>query len=179
MSFAGERPTTGSSAGGVTSVNMTQLAGTAVSVNNGAADNGTQRVAIAPNTAAAPFNVTGAVARLSTSLDWKYAALTGGITDTADVVLKTAAGASLYNTLNSLQFVNKAAAVSTEVVVKDGSTVIWRGWAPQSTAAVTQLPTVQIYFDPPLQSSANTALNFACITTASATYVNAQGSVVG
>lgn len=126
-----------------------------------------------------PFNVTGAVAKLSTSLDWKYAALTGGITDTADVVLHAAAGANLYNTLDSLQYVNKNASTSTEIVVKDGSTVIWRGWAPATIALVTPLQMVPVTFDPPLQSSANTALNFACITTGTATYINAQGSVVG
>src|SRR6185436_1265106 len=83
-----------------------------------------------------PFNATGAVAPLVTSLDWKYAAASGGITDTADVVLHAAAGASLYNALQSIQFINTDLTVGTEVVVKDGSTVIWRGFVPASIAAV-------------------------------------------
>lgn len=157
-------------------VNLTQVLGTAVGAANPVPASTIVNGAVV--SASNPEPITGAVAKLSTSLDWKYAALTGGITDTSDVVLKAAAGVNLINTLDSLQFVNKATAVSTEVVVKDGSTVIWRGWAPASVAAVTQLQMTPVTFDPPLQSSANTALNFACITTSSATYVNAQGSVV-
>lgn len=100
---------------------------------------------------------------------WYYAGVTGGITDTADVVIKAAAGASVRNYLTRIQYANGAAAVSSEIVVKDGSTIIWRGWAPQGGA------TVSIPFDPPLQSTANTAFNVAMITTASATRVSAQG----
>lgn len=102
---------------------------------------------------------------------WKYVAATGGITNTSDVVLKTAAGAGKKNYLSSLQAVNADPQVATEIVVKDGSTVIWRGYLGPSP----QLPIVPFTFNPPLQSSANAALNFACITTASKTYVNAQG----
>lgn len=176
MSSIGERPVTGSAAGTVSAVNLTQVLGTAVGPANPVPEYPV--VAGAAVSSSNPMPVTGAVAKLSTSLDWKYAALTGGITDTVDVVLHAAAGANLFNTLDALQFVNAAASVNTEIVVKDGSTVIWRGYAPASIALVTQLQMVTVTFDPPLQSSANTALNFACITTASKTYVNAQGSVV-
>lgn len=141
-------------------VNIGQLGGTAVGPTN-------------------PFNVSGDVGPLVTSLDWKYAALTGGITDTSDVVLSAAAGAGLYNVLQSMQIINTDATVGTEVVVKDGSTVIWRGFAPASIALVTQPSMVEISFSPPLAGSANTAMNAACITTSSQTYINAQGTVVG
>lgn len=100
---------------------------------------------------------------------WFYAGITGGITDTADVVVKAAGGASVRNYLTRLQYANASAAVSSEIVVKDGSTVIWRGWAQQAGLAQG------IAFDPPLQSTANTALNVAMITTGTATRVSAQG----
>lgn len=101
---------------------------------------------------------------------WSYAGASGGILDTADVVLVAAAGAGNVNYLTALQFINKHASTSTEVVVKDGSTVIWRGYAPANTT-IGQA----INFDRPLRASNNAALNFACITNASAVIVNAQG----
>lgn len=154
-------PVTLAGAGSSTvATNISQYGGVAVSATN-------------------PFNVTGAVAPLVTSLDWKYAAASGGITDTSDVVLHAAAGANLYNVLQSIQIINTDATVGTEVVIKDGSTVIWRGFAPASIALVTQESLVNLTFSPPLSGSANTAMNAACITTSSQTYINAQGTVVG
>ena len=103
--------------------------------------------------------------------DWSYAAASGGIINTADMVVKAAAGVGLCNYLCSLQLRN-AAAVATEVVVKDGATVIWRGQLPASMAG-----NEDILFPIPLKSSANAALNVACITTAAAVYCNCQGYV--
>ena len=149
----------GGSSGGNVSTNIAQYGGTNVGPTN-------------------PFNVTGATSPLSTSLDWFYAGATGGITNTSDVVLVAAAGANLYNTCSSLQFLNTST-TATEIVIKDGSTIIWRGYAEASVAAVTQPGMITVTFSPPLRSSANAALNFACITTSSATRISAQGSVVG
>jgi len=101
---------------------------------------------------------------------WSYAAGSGGITNTSDVVLKAAAGIGRSNYLVSLQVVNSHASVATEVVVKDGSTVIWRA----EFAALGLVPT-NIVFERPLIGSQNTALNAACVTTGSKTYINAQG----
>lgn len=147
------------SGGGAISTNIAQYGGTNVGVTN-------------------PFNVTGATAPLSTSLDWFYAGATGGITNTSDVVLAAAAGANLFNTCSSLQVLNTST-TGTEIVIKDGSTIIWRGYASPTIALVTQLQMVPITFSPPLRSSANAALNFACLTTSTATRISAQGSVVG
>lgn len=170
----------GSGSGGV-STNIVQIGGTAV--NPAIAATGAlpieQLVGGAAVSTANSLPTNGTAAKQSSSSDWRYPALAGGITDTSDVVLKAAAGPGFINTLGSLQIVNAAAGVNTEVVIKDGSTVIWRGYAPASIALVTQLQMVPITFDPPLYGSTNTALNFACITTASKTYVNAQGWVVG
>lgn len=98
--------------------------------------------------------------------DWQVAL--SAITGTTDGVLQSAT-ASIRNYLTALQFKNTSA-VATEIVVKDGSTVIWRGHAGASMA---QMET--IVFPTPLKTTANQALNVACITTGTNTYVSAQG----
>ncbi len=101
--------------------------------------------------------------------EWQYAAASGGITNTADNVLIAAAGANIKNYLTGLSVAN-ANATASEIVIKDGaSTVIWRMYLAANA------PIQSIKFVTPLQSSANTALNVACITTGTQTYVNAQG----
>lgn len=106
---------------------------------------------------------------------WSYAAASGGIVDTSDVTLVAAAGAGQCNYLKAMQIINTDASVGTECVVKDGSTVIWRGFAPASIALVTQPSMVSIEFPIALVSTPNTALKFAAITTSAQLYVNAQG----
>ncbi|MGE0290284.1 MAG: hypothetical protein AB7P16_28715 [Bradyrhizobium sp.] len=105
-------------------------------------------------------------------LDWGYAAASGGITDTSDVEIKAAAGAGLRNFMTSIDVINTHASVDTEVVVKDGSTVIYR-----AKFKALGVGARNILFASPLKSTANTALNVACITTGSETYVNARGYV--
>lgn len=102
-------------------------------------------------------------------LEWSYAAASGGVVNTTDVVLAAAAGAGLRRYITSLQLKN-INAVATEVVLKDGATVIWRGHVSASMTS-----SEEIVFSNPLKTSANAALNFACITTAAQVYVNAQG----
>lgn len=101
-------------------------------------------------------------------LEWSYAAAAGGVINTTDVVLAAAAGAGLRRYITSMTLSNNSA-TATEVVLKDGATVIWRGHLAANAA------NVEIIFSNPLKTTANTALNFACITTAAAVYVNAQG----
>lgn len=101
-------------------------------------------------------------------LEWSYAAAAGGIINTTDVVLSAAAGAGLRRYITSMTLSNNSA-TATEVVLKDGATIIWRGHLPGNA------PTSEIVFTNPLKTSANAALNVACITTAAAVYVNAQG----
>lgn len=108
-------------------------------------------------------------------LDWQYAAASGGIVDTADNVLVASAGAGIRNYLTWISLLNTDATVGTEVVVKDGSTVIFRTFVPASLAAVSQPMPVGFTFPTPLKGTAATALNVACITTSSQTYVNAGG----
>lgn len=107
----------------------------------------------------------------SALLPWSYAAASGGIVDTSDVVLASAPGVGKANYLTSLQIMNSSA-TATEVVVKSGSTVIWR-----AKLGVSMIAPVSIHFDRPLIGANNQALTVACLTTATVTYVNAQGYV--
>jgi hypothetical protein len=101
-------------------------------------------------------------------LEWSYASAAGGVINTTDVAIAAAAGVGLRRYINSMQLSNNSA-VATEVVLKDGATIIWRGHLPANA------PMSEILFENPLRTTANTALNFACITTGAAVYVNAQG----
>lgn len=100
---------------------------------------------------------------------WSYSAASGGITNTSDVTLIAAAGAGRSNYLTSLQVCNTSA-TATEVVVKSGSTVLWR-----CKVGASMTRSVHIEFTRPLISANNTALTAACITTGTATYLDAQG----
>ena len=107
---------------------------------------------------------------------WQYAAGSGGIADTSDVTLAASPGAGRRNYLCALQILNTDATVGTEVVIKDGSTILWRGYAQHSVAAVSQPGMVSIVFPVALrQPTTATALTAACITTSTQTYINAQG----
>lgn len=100
---------------------------------------------------------------------WSYAAASGGITDTSDVTLAAAPGAGKSNYLTGIQVMNSSA-TATEVVIKSGSTVLWR-----AKFGASMIQPVNIEFTRPLIAANNTALTAACITTATVTYINAQG----
>jgi hypothetical protein len=100
---------------------------------------------------------------------FQFAGASGGIVNTSDVAIAAAAGAGIRNYLTSLQFKNTAA-VASEIVIKDGATVIWRGHVGASMTIMDGWT-----FNPPLKGTANTALNVALLTTATATIVSAQG----
>lgn len=102
---------------------------------------------------------------------WSAAAVAGGVTNTTDVVVKAAAAAGIRNYLTSLH-VKNVAAVASEIVVKDGAAVIWRGHVSASMAQADCYN-----FDPPLRGSAAAALNVAMVTTGTQTYINATGVI--
>lgn len=108
--------------------------------------------------------------------DWSYVGPAGGYTNkTSDVVI-AAAAVGQKNYLQSLQIAaGVALATASELVVKDGSTVIWRCSLP---AAVVQPTTFN--FEPPLRGSTNTALNVAAVTQFATgnLSINAQGYTV-
>lgn len=98
-----------------------------------------------------------------------WAAVTAAKTDTSDTAIKASAGASLRNYITSLTVTNSHATVGTVVEVKDGSTVIHRGYAaPAGGGYVVTFPT-------PLKGTAATEINVANITTGSNTYVSMSG----
>lgn len=103
---------------------------------------------------------------------WTYVAAAGGITDTSDVTLKAEPGVGNAVYLRALQIANKHATTGTEIVIKSGSTVLWRGYAGPVAAGA-----MGIEFPDPLVSDNNTALTAACVTTGTATLINAQGYV--
>ena len=110
-------------------------------------------------------------------LHWQYATPSGApITDTVDVAIKATAGAGIRNYITGIQIFNSHATVGTVVVIKDGATTIWTGYVPPNLAAAPNSPVI-ISFNVPLRGTANTAFNFACITTGTNTYVSAQGFV--
>jgi hypothetical protein len=101
---------------------------------------------------------------------WTYAAAAGGITNTSDVTLRAAPGAGKSIYVTSLQ-VQNTSATATQVVIKSGSTVLFRCSAQSNTDGANYT------FARPLQVANNTALTAACLTNATVTYVNAQGYV--
>lgn len=101
--------------------------------------------------------------------DWQYAAASGGIINTTDVVAKAAGAAGIRNYVTGLHLKN-ASAVSTEFVIKDGATVIWRDFLNANN-----VHSVSVAFPTPLKGTAATALNIACVTTGAAVFANLQG----
>ncbi|MER8754069.1 hypothetical protein NKH69_00095 [Mesorhizobium sp. M0976] len=104
--------------------------------------------------------------------DWSYAAASGGEVATGDIAVKGAAGAGLRNYMTWLTAENVHATVDTEFVVKDGATVIYRGFLK-----ALGVGPVRMSFPSPLKSTANTILNIACITTGAQVYFNCGGYV--
>lgn len=100
--------------------------------------------------------------------DWQFACA-APITATTDMVAKAAGGAGIRNYVTAIQIINTSA-TPTEYVIKDGVTVIFRGFAPANMTAVDDT-----VFPTPLRGTAATAVNVAAITTAANIYVNVQG----
>jgi hypothetical protein len=106
------------------------------------------------------------------SANWQYAAPTGGIITTAPVTLVAAAGTGVRNYITALQ-IKGCNAVASEVVIRDGAAVVlWRGYV-----AATMLTADDLVFPTPLMSSTgvNSAITLTVNTTATLTYVTAQG----
>lgn len=102
---------------------------------------------------------------------WRYAGAAGGVVSTADVAAKAAGGTGVVNYVRSAQFINSHPTIGTEVVIKDGATVMWRGWCEPAGGGCAAV------FDPPLKGTANTAINVAELTATATTGVvaNLQG----
>lgn len=96
---------------------------------------------------------------------------TGALTTTADLAIKTAAGANIRNYLADFIYQNTSA-VATIVVIKDGGTTIAQFNAPANMA----MPAI-LSWGCPIRSSANTAINIAALTTGANVLVNAAGHI--
>ncbi len=94
------------------------------------------------------------------------------VAGTADVAIAAARGASVRNYVKSLTISHDTLSAATEIVVKDGATVIYRG--KLQTAAIEGGS--ELIFDPPLRGTANTAVNVALISSVTdGVFVNATG----
>jgi len=92
---------------------------------------------------------------------------TAAITNTSDTAVITAGAAGVRNYITSITVANSSA-VASVVELKDGSTVIWRGYAPATNQ-------ISINFPTPLKGTYATAINVAMLTTATNTYVTCTG----
>lgn len=99
---------------------------------------------------------------------WSYAS-PAAVADTADDEAKAAGAAGVRHYITSAQIFNADDSVGTEVVIKDGATVLFRGWCEQTGGGVSAK------FDPPLRGTAATVVNVANITNSAETYFNLQG----
>lgn len=111
---------------------------------------------------------------------WQYAAASGGIvSSTADVAVKTAAGAGVRNYVCGIDIAHDALGGATELVIKDGASVMWRGRL-QTAAVDSSNGSGAIVFSPCLRGSANTAVNVAAISSVTGgIYVNLRGYTGG
>jgi hypothetical protein len=107
-------------------------------------------------------------------LEWSSVAGASGIVNTTTAVqLKAAAGSGLRNYIKSMQISHDLLGGVTELAIRDGAagTIIWR----------TKLQTpakedVQIVFEDPIKSTANTLLEVVTLTAVTGgVYVNVQG----
>lgn len=122
-------------------------------------------------------NATAVAPALSINF-WNYPAASGGIvSSTADVAVKAAGGASVRNYVCGIDISHDTLSAATEAVLKDGATVLWRGRL-QTAAADIGNGAGKITFSPCLRGTANTAVNFALITSVTGgVYVNVSGYI--
>lgn len=97
------------------------------------------------------------------------AGVTSAMTGTSDTSVIASGGAGIRNYVTAMTVTNSHASVGTVVELKDGSTVIHRGYAAPNGGGYS------VNFPVPLRGTAATAINAANITTGSNTYVSASG----
>jgi hypothetical protein len=97
------------------------------------------------------------------------AGATAAITGTSDTAVIAAQGAGMRIYVTELLVTNAHGSVGTVVEIKDGATVIHRGFAAANGGGFA------LAFPKPLRLTGNTALNAANVTTGSSTYVSASG----
>lgn len=106
--------------------------------------------------------------------EWQFACA-APVTTTANLTLKAADAGGLFNYITGFQIINASVTIPTEIVIKSGSTVIWRGYV--GVGAVLNSAVGTSFLTPLRALSSSDAFTFACISAASSVYVNAQGYV--
>lgn len=99
--------------------------------------------------------------------DWQYA-VPAPVTVITDTLVKAAAAGGVRNYITGIQFGSNG--VATDLLIKDGATVIWRMVVPANS------PPIDIQFPTPLKGTAATAVNVQ-LTVASSVYFNVQGYI--
>ena len=95
--------------------------------------------------------------------------VTAAITTTANTSVIAAQGAGVRIYVTQILVTNESSGIGTVVEIKDGTTVMYRGFAAKAGGGFS------LTFPVPLRLTANTALQAANITTGSSTYVSASG----
>lgn len=108
------------------------------------------------------------------SNEWSATSGTTPLTTNSQTQLQAAQSAGIRTYATSAQFYNTSATVSTTVSIQDGSTVIWTGYLPATTAALPIEP-INVIFKTPLKGTAGTAFNLILGTTSASVYYNVQG----
>jgi hypothetical protein len=115
-------------------------------------------------------DVQGKQVTLPFSISENYVSgFTAAVVNTTDTAIIAAQGAGQRIYVTSIAVFNSHATVSTVVEIKDGSTVVFRGYALAAGGGFT------VSFPTPIKLTANTALNGAAVTTGSNVYFNATG----
>jgi hypothetical protein len=164
------------------SVNLTQIAGGAITATNVAItdapiNTGAQAVS-AENTVVTAARKVQLVADLVGKLiTLPYAnpenfvnGTTAAITDTTTTQVLATAGSGVRNYITAIIVTNSHATVGTFVKITDGaSTILWEGYAAPAGGGFTiSLPVA-------LRGTANTAVNAICVTTGANVIVSANG----
>ncbi len=115
-----------------------------------------------------PFVPTRPTQHLGPDNAWLYAAASGGISTTAPVAVRAATNPYHRSLITQADFSN-GGATGTEVLILDGTTVMWRGWVGPSAGITAS-------FDPPLRGSVSSAVNVSIsATSGAAVYANLRG----
>lgn len=101
-------------------------------------------------------------------VSWQYATpIASPITGTTATAIKAAAAAGIRNYVTGFTAYNNSATASI-ITIQDGATVIYTDYLPANGA-------VRVTFPVPLRGTAATAMNVVLNTTATSTFVSAQG----
>ncbi len=106
-------------------------------------------------------------------VNWQYVSPSEIADTNDDEVVAAVVGKKHYVT--GVQISNTDTSVATYVVVKSGSTVIWKGFLGPYIAATPGSGYIDATFLHPLEGAAGEAINVACLTSSAQVTFCAQG----